>query len=254
MSEVNFTIEQAKRLHVEGKAELLHSRFDTGLLKAAVFGANDGIITTFAVVAGVAGANLSAQVVLILGIANMVADAISMGLGDFLGERSEQRHRKHQYAIEKWEIKNLPDEETKELKDYFQKKGLEEEDTKKLASIIKKYPRLWSELSFVQEMGVAPKFERGLWKSGVVTFIAFLFAGTLPLTPYLLQFAGFAIQSQDQFLYSIIATISALFSIGSLRTLVSKGTWWKNGLEMLLIGTIAATASYFLGAFVKQLL
>ncbi len=171
--------------------------FDPKLLKAAVYGANDGIVTTFAVVAGVAGAQLSPKIVLILGIANMLADGLSMGFGDYLGERSEQRMRKH----------------------------TNQDHT-----------------------------EEGLWKTGVVTFAAFVVAGSFPLLPYLLQTLGLPIPEAQQFTYSIFATMIILFTIGSIRTVVTKGTWWKNGLEMLCIGAIAAVVAYIFGAVVESAL
>lgn len=169
-------------------------RINPKFLKAAVYGANDGIITTFAVVAGVAGAKLPTQIVLILGIANMIADGVSMAVGDYLGEHSEQRMRKQQSKSH-------------------------EED--------------------------------GIWKTGVVTFIAFVCAGTLPLLPYIL--ASFAGTIGNMFFYSIGATAGALFLVGSLRTLLTKGSWLKNGAEMLGIGAIAATLAYVLGAWIERL-
>lgn len=170
-------------------------KFDPKLLKAAVYGANDGIVTTFAVVAGVAGAQLAPEVVLILGIGNMVADGLSMGLGDFLGENSEQRMRSKSTG------KAVPE---------------------------------------------------GLWKTGAVTFGAFVVAGMFPLLPYILLFLGAPIQSQYQFFTSIVFTAVALVTVGSLRTLVMGGRWWLNGLEMLGIGALAASAAYFFGAVVER--
>ncbi|MFZ1721569.1 MAG: VIT1/CCC1 transporter family protein [Microgenomates group bacterium] len=170
---------------------------DSKYLKASVYGANDGIITTFAVVAGVAGAGLSPSIILILGIANMIADGISMGVGDFLGERSEQRFRKQQ-------------EKSSELE--------------------------------------------GLWKTGLVTFIAFVVAGSLPLVPYVLAALGMPIAIANQFFSSIVATVFALFLIGSLRTVLTAGVWWKNGLEMLSIGAIAAIVAYSIGAIIERMI
>lgn len=170
---------------------------DPKLLRAAVYGANDGIITTFAVVAGVAGAQLSADIVLILGFANLIADGISMGVGDYIAERSEQRLRKNQ--------------------------GTEYSTHK-------------------------------LWMSGLVTIIAFILAGSLPLLPYVLLTLGIQINHYDKFVYSIVATAAALFFVGSLRTFVTKGSWWKNGLEMLSIGALAASVAYGIGALIEHLM
>jgi VIT1/CCC1 family predicted Fe2+/Mn2+ transporter len=167
-----------------------------GLLKAAVYGANDGIITTFAVVAGVAGAGLSPKVILILGIGNLIADGFSMGVGDYLGERSER-------AAE------------------------------------------------AKETGQA--HTRLIWRSGLVTFISFVIAGSLPLLPYVLEWLGFPIALRHQLFISVIATGAALFLVGSLRTFFTGGRWWQNGFEVLGIGAIAATVAYLIGAMIEPL-
>lgn len=253
MSNLNFNIEKVRKLHREGKSEEIHGSLNQGLLKAAVYGANDGIVTTFAVVAGVAGAGLPPSVILILGIANMIADGLSMGIGDFLGERSERRHLQHQYAIEKWEVKNIPEEEKKELFNYFRQRGVNESESQSLTKIISKYPKLWTELGFIDEMGVAPEFKGALWHTGLVTFLAFVVAGSLPLLPYLLRLVGVPIATDHQFSLSIISTALTMFFVGSLRTFITKGKWWWNGLEMLGIGAIAAFVAYFLGAVVEKM-
>jgi VIT1/CCC1 family predicted Fe2+/Mn2+ transporter len=167
------------------------------LLRASVYGANDGIITTFAVVAGVAGAGLSANIVLILGIANMIADGLSMGLSDYLGERSEQKLK--------------------------------------------------------QERSQAFETE-GLWKTGAMTFVAFVLAGSLPLLPYFLQFVGLPVATEFQFGASIFSTACALFLVGGLRAIFTREHWLISGLEMLGIGAIAAVVAYSLGAFIEGML
>ncbi len=166
---------------------------DTNLIKPAVFGATDGIITTFAVVASVAGANLSPSIVLIMGIANMLGDGVSMGLGDYLGERSER---------------------------------------------------------LVVSKGECEDACKGVWKTGVVTFTAFVIAGVFPLLPYFLEAFGVPIAHESQFMYSIISTMITLFVVGSLRTIIVPIAWWKNGLEMLLVGSAAASVAYLFGYLV----
>lgn len=168
-----------------------------GLLKAAVFGANDGIITTFAVVAGVAGAQLSPSTVIIMGIANLIGDGISMGVGDFLGERTEVE---------------------------------------------------------LQEQRTGKKSHRKIWLTGWVTFVSFVIAGALPLLPYWVEAAGLHLTHQQQFIASVFATAFALFFVGSLRTLIIHRPWWKNGLEVLGVGSLAACAAYLFGALVKHLI
>ena len=156
-----------------------------------VYGANDGIITTFAVVAGVAGAELSSVVVIILGFANLLADGFSMAASNYLARKSEN--------------------------DY--KKTLDAEHPAELTPI----------------------------KNALATFLAFIVAGIIPLLPYVFQI------KTDTFFLAIIATGIALFTVGSLRTLVTKVKWWIGGLEMLGVGTIAATVAYIIGDFLGKL-
>ena len=163
----------------------------THLIKPAVFGFTDGIITTFAVVASVAGAGLSPSIVLIMGIANMLGDGVSMGLGDFLGERSEKLAMK--------------------------------------------------------------KSTDRVWETGVVTFIAFVLAGGFPLIPYVLQALGWNFATNHQFMLSLVSTLCTLFFVGSLRTIIIPRAWWKNGFEMLFVGTAAASAAYLFGFLVEKL-
>lgn len=166
------------------------------ILKALVYGANDGIVTTFAVVAGVAGAKLSASVVIIMGLANLFADGLSMGLGDYLGAKSEFRLRK---------LNNKKEN------------------------------------------------DRDIWKTGVITFGAFLIAGCMPLAPYLIEASGLDLFS-DNFRVSIGATLAALFVVGSARSWVTKDNWFRNGIEMLSVGAVAAGMAYGLGAVVEMFL
>lgn len=165
-------------------------------LRAAVYGASDGIVTTFAVVAGATGAKLPSAIVLILGISNLVADGLSMGASDFLGERSQRKLKQANHH---------------------------------------------SDLDFPP-----------VWHTGLITFVAFVVAGALPLLPFTVPFFGLSFA--HPFFVSVVATAITLFLVGSLRTSFIKGHWWLNGLEMLLVGSLAATTAYFLGYFVEQLI
>lgn len=160
---------------------MTHPTLSPSLLRAAVYGANDGIITTFAVVAGVSGAALSPSIVIILGLANLFADGFSMGTSDYLGEQTS-RQLNH-------------------------------------ASM------------------------RGLWKSSVVTFAAFVSAGSVPLIPFLITPSSFI----SPLMLSITATAATLFTVGSLRSLFTKQPALKSGCTMLALGLTAAGVAYAVG-------
>jgi VIT1/CCC1 family predicted Fe2+/Mn2+ transporter len=155
-----------------------------------VYGANDGIITTFAVVAGVAGAGLSARVVLILGVANLLADGFSMGASNYLATRA----------------------------------------------------RSSAELELVGSISEPYAFRHGL-----VTFMAFVIAGSTPLLAYLLP-----ILEHDRFACTGVLGALSLFAVGASRALLTRGLWWKNGLEMLSVGSAAGGLSYFVGGWISR--
>ncbi len=240
-------------LHQTGQEMSLHGGFVAGdILRAAVYGANDGIVTTFAVVAGVAGAGLSADVIIILGIANMIADGLSMGIGDYLGSVSEEKFKSRQLQMEEWEYKKIPEIEQQEIIDMYREKGYSMADAKTLVEIHTKNPQHLIELGFQSEMGEVPERAEKLWRTGVATFVAFVLAGILPLLPYVGAALGVPIDPTIQFPVSIVATLVALFFVGSLRTKLTGGAWWKNGFEMLAVGSIAAGAAYVLGVLVER--
>lgn len=155
-----------------------------------VYGANDGIITTFAVIAGAAGAGFSSTVIIVLGVANLVADGFSMGASSYLSLKSEQ-----------------------------------------------KVDDVSSDIS-----------ARNPLMDGIVTFIAFVIAGSLPLIPFFVPSAA-----QNAFLVSSIATGVAFFVVGASRSLVIKGNAFIAGLEMLIVGAVASTIAYLLGSYVQAL-
>jgi len=159
-------------------------------MRDLIYGANDGIITTFAVVAGVAGGALSANAVLVIGVANLAADGFSMGAGNFLAIRAHESAR----AAE-----DLPEEEA--------------------------HPA----------------------RHGLVTFLAFVIAGAVPLLPYVLR-----THVDMQLGWSAALTLTALFSVGATRALVTAERWWWAGLEMLFVGAVVAASAYAAGAFVAD--
>lgn len=244
------------KLHKAGKEMSLHGgfggNFGGALLRAAVYGANDGIVTTFAVVAGVAGAQLSDNIIIILGIANMVADGLSMALGDYLGSRSEYAFQKKQLKMEHWEYEQIPEIERKEIERMYIEKGYSSADAKTLVGIHERNPDHLVELGYQSEIGELPDEHAALWHTGMITFWAFVIAGSFPLLPYFLHTVGVPIAPEQQFPLSIMTTGATMFVIGSLRTLVVGGGWLKNGLEMLLIGSLATGVAYLLGSFIHQ--
>jgi len=222
-----------------------HSSGISSYIKDIVYGANDGIITTFAVVTGAVGAGLGIKVVIILGIANLFADGFSMGASNFLGERSENSLYKEEEKREWREVKDLPHRERQEVIDVFLKHKFSPEQAKIMTDIIENNHEFWVDFMMKYELEMNAPTHGNEWRGSLATFVAFVIAGTLPLLSFL--FADPA----NMFRYSIVATAVALFVVGSLRTLITRRNWLISGLEMLSVGGIAAAVSYGVGYYVS---
>ena len=229
--------------------ELKHLRFGA-FLKDAVYGANDGIITTFAVVASVVGAALSPVIVILIGIANLLADAFSMAVSNYLAARSDVDFARRERTVETKEVENSPAHETEEIKQILSKKGYSGEDLETMVRLITKNEQYWIDFMMHEELGIVPHGSIKPVKSAIVTFSAFVIAGFLPIAPYLF----FLKNGGDAFLWSIAATAIALFLVGSSRAIFAERNWFAAGLEMLVAGGVAAAIAYAAGYFIGQLL
>ncbi|MFN3328531.1 MAG: VIT1/CCC1 transporter family protein, partial [Fervidobacterium pennivorans] len=244
-------IQTHKQLHSEeeiGK-EPWHKTEQGKYIGQAVYGASDGIVTTFAAISGVAGANLSPTIALIVGLANLFADGLSMAIGDYLSEKSERDYIKAEKEREMWEIENLPEAERLEIYEIYKRKGLNSPKLENLVDAITSDKNIWVETMLHEELGLFEDDSSPL-KSALVTFFAFVIAGFMPLVAYV-----FALQSpfinQYQFIISCVITGVTLFVVGGLRQIVTGVKWFVGGLEMLMIGGLSAFVAYFVGWLLK---
>ena len=222
-----------------------HLREQGQYVKSVIYGGLDGLITTFAVVAGVEGASLSPGVVLILGSANLLADGLSMAIGDFLSTRSEQEYSRAERQREAWEVEHYPQGEKRELVEIYKAKGLSGEEAGAIVDIMARHKEAWVDIMMVEELGIFQNEESPL-KNAVATFSSFSVFGLVPL---LLPLAGLLWPSLKaaSFELSCLLTGVTLFTLGALKTRLTLRRWWKSGLEMLLVGGVAAAAAYGVG-------
>lgn len=217
-------------------------------LKDAVYAANDGVITTFAVVAGVVGASLDPLVILILGFANLFGDGISMASGNYLGTKSE----KDLYSKEKSRNQRLLDKDKeaykKRVAKFLRDKGYEEQDVRGLAELITHNKKFALDFIMHEEIGLVEQEGARPIKGAFVTLAAFMAAGLIPLLPYIF-FAG----AGSAFLFASIFTGLALFSVGAARSIYMESSWFQAGFEMLFIGGIAAIVAYGIGFAVSNI-
>ncbi|MEE4189597.1 MAG: VIT1/CCC1 transporter family protein [Roseobacter sp.] len=212
-----------------------------GVLRDAVYGAIDGAVTTFAIVAGVAGAGLSPFVIVALGLANVLADGFSMAAANYSGTKAELENMWRIRSIEERHIRDYPEGEKLEVREILAQKGLQDPVLEQATEAITQDRENWIALMIEGEYGLSGLDPNPL-KSAATTFLAFLIAGIVPLLPFLLSL-------QNAFLISCIMTLSTFFAIGALKSFWSLRAWWRSAIETLTIGGAAAAIAFFVGTF-----
>ena len=233
----------------EHTAEAIHERLASGprnnYLRDWIYGGIDGAITTFAIVSGVVGAQLSPWIILVMGFANLLADGFSMAASNFLGTRAEQEDLSRLEAIEYRHVDLAPEGEREEVRQIFRNKGFAGEDLTRLVDLITADRARWVRTMLTEEYGLPPQV-RSPWRAAVATFSAFLVCGLVPLLPYL---AGL----NNPLTLSMVMTGAVFFGIGSAKSRWSTSVWWSSGLSTLGVGAIAAGLAYLVGLLLRQL-
>jgi VIT1/CCC1 family predicted Fe2+/Mn2+ transporter len=237
------------RIEHEHSPEAIAARLDKGpqtnYLRDWVLGGIDGAVTTFAVVAGVAGAELSTRIILILGAANLLADGFSMAAANFSGAKAENDDLRRLKEMEARHIAMAPLGEREEVRQIFAAKGFEGADLERVVDVITGDKERWIRLMLEEEHG-APKTERSPSKAALATFSAFLVCGSIPLLPFLWSAAAGSLMT------ATVMTGAVFFGIGALKSKWSTARWWMSGLETFTIGMVAAGFAYGAGALLKN--
>nr|MDO8087091.1 VIT1/CCC1 transporter family protein [Candidatus Sigynarchaeum springense]MDO8116204.1 VIT1/CCC1 transporter family protein [Candidatus Sigynarchaeota archaeon] len=218
-----------------------------GIIREIVFGMNDGIVSIFALLAGIAGAGVGAQQILLTLLAATIAGALSMAAGEYLSSKSARNYIESEIHKERLEIKLCPDIEREEIHHIYKKKGFSGEVLDQIVATITKDPELWVKEMVVDELGTA-EIEQESELKGVITIFGSFMAGAMfPTLPYMvLQILG----GDVLFWVATFVTFFGLFLVGALKKVVTGQNWLKSGLEMLIAGTLAFLASYGIGLLV----
>ena len=216
-----------------------------------VYGAIDGTITTFAVVAGAAGAVLSPVIVIILGFANLIADGFSMAAGNFLSERTNRDLIAKEREREEWEIETVPEGEKQEIREIFRKKGFKGKDLDRAVKIITSNKKVWVDTMMADELGLVES-SKSPWVTAGSTYFGFVIIGVIPLLAYVISYFV-PLFKQNTFTIAIIMTVIALFIIGTIKSYVTKKDLWKSALGTVFIGGVAAFIAYYVGFFLRWL-
>lgn len=219
-----------------------HRAIGGNALRAAVLGANDGLLSNFSLLMGVAGANLSNKSVLITGIAGLLAGACSMALGEWLSVQSARELYERQIEVERQEVAEVPDEEAEELKLIYQAKGLPEEEAQILAQRLIKDKAQALNTMAREELGVDPEELGGsAWTAAAVSFCLFAFGAIIPVIPF------FFLSGKEAVVISGGLSTIALFGIGAGITLLTGRNVFYSGMRQVFFGLAAAAITYCLG-------
>lgn len=220
-------------------------------IKSIVYGGLDGIITTFAVVAGSVGGELSFKVVLILGFSNLLADGFSMAVGDFLSTKSQNEYEKTVRHKKQVDIMQNPEQEAERIKDSFTEQGIDEQDANLLVTTLAKYEKPFVNQIMKMEYGSSTTEDSPL-KNATVTFLSFSIFGIVPLLIYVLSMYIPGLL-QNAFYIAALLTGMTLFILGAAKSKITQSNWLRSGFEMLLVGGLAALVAYGVGVILGSI-
>lgn len=213
-----------------------------GWLRPAVFGAMDGLVTNIALIAGVAGSGAGAHLIVLTGMAGLVAGAFSMALGEYASVETQNDQVRAEVKVERDELRRHPAAEQAELVSSFVQMGLTRDTAKKVAAEVHANPSLAVRVHINQELGVNPDDQPSPWVAAGSSFLCFAIGALVPLIPYLLGFTSL--------LTGLAAGAGGLFVAGALSSRFTTRSWWLGGLRQVSFGVIAAVATYLVGALI----
>lgn len=228
-------------------SEPWHSTKTGGFLRNVIYGFNDGLTANFGLVAGVVGAAVEPAIILVTGIAGTIADALSMGASGYLAAKSEREVYAHEIAMERDEIRMMPELEQEELALLYEAKGIEADRARAMASDVMKDPERALNEKVREELGIteahATPFREG-WVTGLATAIGAL----IPVFPFLFLTGTAAIAT------SFTISMASHFGVGAARSFFTGRSSFRSGLDMFVVGLGVAVVAYFVGEFVAGLL
>ncbi|MEO2107774.1 MAG: VIT1/CCC1 transporter family protein [Actinomycetota bacterium] len=228
---------------VLARLEGRHRAVGGNALRAAVLGANDGLVSNTSLVMGIAGAAFAADAVLLTGLAGLLAGAISMALGEWLSVQSSRELNQAQIATERAEILEMPEAEAEELALIYQAKGMSQEEAERAAADIMSDPDAFLDTMVREELGIDPDELGGsAWQAAGTSFALFSLGAIVPVIPFFWLAGGAAV------ILSLVLAGIALFALGATTALITGTGVVRTGTRSLLLGLVAAGVTYGIGA------
>jgi vacuolar iron transporter family protein len=211
-----------------------------GNLRAAVFGVNDGLVSNASLILGVAGATADPKLILLSGVAGLLAGAFSMAAGEYVSVRSQREMYEYQIALERDELAEYPEEEASELALIYEARGLEREEAQRLAASMVADPERGLDALAREELGLNPDELGSPWGAALSSFASFGLGAAMPLIP-------FALHLQTPLPWTIGLTAASLFGVGATLSLFTGRRAFRGGFRMMLIGAAAGALTYGIG-------
>ncbi|MGH3694013.1 MAG: VIT1/CCC1 transporter family protein [Pseudonocardiaceae bacterium] len=220
----------------------VHQDVSGGWLRPAVFGAMDGLVTNIALIAGVSGSGAGADLIVLTGMAGLVAGAFSMALGEYASVETQNDSVRAEVAVERDELRRHPKAEKAELVSSFVQMGLTRRTAQQVAEEVHANPALAVRVHINQELGVNPEDQPSPWVAAGSSFLCFAIGALVPLIPYLLGFPVLMV--------GLAVGAAGLFLAGALAARCTTRSWWLGGMRQVGFGAIAAVATYLVGALI----
>jgi VIT1/CCC1 family predicted Fe2+/Mn2+ transporter len=226
----------------EERVQHEHSDVTGGWLRPAVFGASDGLVSNFALIAGVTGGNADNSAVLLAGLAGLAAGAFSMAAGEYVSVRSQSEQALEEIDTERREIAARPKAEERELAQMYVAKGLDPELAHEVARQLSRDPETALDVHVREELGLDPGDLPSATLAAGSSFASFAIGALLPVLPYILGASGM--------LPALLLTVAGLFLCGAFVTQLTPRPWWYGGGRQVLVGAVAAAVTYGVGSAV----
>jgi VIT1/CCC1 family predicted Fe2+/Mn2+ transporter len=224
--------------------EAWHRGGRSGTLRAAVFGANDGLVSNLSLIMGVAGASADNHLIVLAGISGLLAGAFSMAAGEYISMQSQRELFENQISIEREEMRVMPDVEEEELAGIYVDKGVAEADARRIAATLMEDPEKALDTKVREELGLDPNELGSPWGAASSSFLSFAVGAFVPLLPFLLG------TGPNAFVGGLALSFAALFAVGAAVSLVTGRGLLFSGARQVVIGAAAAAVTYGVGTLI----
>jgi VIT1/CCC1 family predicted Fe2+/Mn2+ transporter len=221
-----------ERWHVSGQS---------GTLRASIFGVSDGLVSNLSLVMGVLGATTNNAIIVLAGVAGLLAGAFSMAAGEWISMKSQRELFERQIELEREELRVMPEQEELELAGLYRRKGIPEADARRIAHHLMADPQMALDTKVREELGLDPTQLGSPWGAAAGSFVAFVIGAFVPLLPFLLT------SGSPAFFGSLLLSLAALFGVGGAVSLLTGRSLWISGVRQVAIGGLAATVTYAVG-------